>query len=64
MCLCHALSGMQAPLDLFKRQLETCITLKTGIHLVFPAILKLSEHHHCRAGRSVANLMFGTMQGT
>jgi hypothetical protein len=35
MCSCHARSGMQASSDSFKRQLETCVTLKTGIHRVF-----------------------------
>lgn len=59
MCLCHALSGMQAPSDSFRRQLETRVTLRTGIHHVF------QEPSSCRSTSVVAHgRMFGTMQGT
>jgi hypothetical protein len=62
MCLCHALSGMQALSDSFRHQLEICVTLQTGIHHVFQVFASCESTSIVVYGRSASN-MFGTMQG-
>ena len=63
MCLRHALHGMQAPSDSFRRQLETRVTLETGIYHVFQAPSGRRSTSIVAHGRSACSLMFGTMQG-
>jgi hypothetical protein len=62
MCLCHALSGMRAPSDSFRRQLEMCVALETGIHHVFQVSPSCEGTSAVVYASSASNSMFGTMQ--